>query len=242
MKIHNHDRYCKIQIEHDMQCCQDIDEKHLKIVIYKNSKLLRSHTVKHYLNLEESDFKQKDSVLICRQKLEKIQCPFITKKIMDNPPCGTYKSCELFNTCTTITSSIENEYIEKIKQLIEESLNIPRYACYFSRSENNNCIIMIPDQKFKLSASLLEKTIYNLTTCYNNKKYRKLKELYQSEARNIKIDSNSISWCTEENWGITNYSDQVSSKKNAKKYKKKKKFRSKGGGNNFRRFLNEIDY
>lgn len=239
MKYNEHNRYYEIFGDKNVMCCGDLHENTLKIILFKDKYKLRSHTLKHYMNLEEKDFDQKKNVIKAIDLLKTIQCPGINKT---KPYC---KNCHLFKTCSDILSTIEEEYVKNIRQIIENSLCVPRYVCYHSKDENNTCLTMIPRQKFIVKASLLKNSIFNLSTCYNISTNQQFNEMFQEESIVVKEEAKnrSITWCNELTWGIEKHIqvplERQKKSKNVKKKKRKIPYFSKGGAKSKWQYLDD---
>lgn len=234
----SHARYRRIPVQVCHQGCPHKQGNDLKIIIFKNDRKLRSHAVKHFLNLTE-EWKGKNlSDQIAA--LENLGCPFFESGCTpDRPPCN---KCSLFGRCTQEISKVEAMYIEALERMLHESGDIPRYACFHSRTENNPVFRSVPEQKFTVKASLLNGDVYNLSTCYHITGISNMKELCDSEVRDIRGEAHpgAIMWCDELSWGLSKEAGHEKKKKRSRKPIKKVR-RHRGGGKSFRKLLEGMD-
>ncbi|MBW1989392.1 MAG: hypothetical protein JRI97_07585, partial [Deltaproteobacteria bacterium] len=111
----------------------------LKVILFRKEEKLRSHAVKHFTNLAESDttFKvlsREDQARVTRAigDLQDLGCPYFTQGLA-TPPCeGVEKRCPMFLACGRILRGLENTYLELVEDFLRQSGAAPRYAYFFS--------------------------------------------------------------------------------------------------------------
>lgn len=175
----------------------------LKMILFKNERKLRNHTVKHFLDADEFEKVWKKflpdkikSVTKYVTDLKNMGCP-----LPYNPPCN---DCTRFEQCTPYVSEIENIYLKGIKEVIIQGCTIPRYVSFFSKSINNELFSILSDNKIILKACFFENDIFNLMTCYVKTGRRPFAEIMNNEISKISSysDNQSIKWCNKANWGV----------------------------------------
>ena len=202
----NHPRYREIQIGNIGGDSSDQSSLTLGIILFIDSKKLRSHAVKHLTDEKEFaktwsqiEYVDKELILRSRALLEKIECPHYALGI-ESPKCH---GCPKYNLCTEFISDLENEYINLTWKVIKEGSDIPRYAGYSSRKKNNAVFVLMPNRPVVVYASLLEDNSFNLMTCYSDarRNYIEMRD-YLAEKVRRRARKNSIMWCEESTWGI----------------------------------------
>jgi len=191
--------------------CQGLSE--VIMVIFISDYNLRSHTVKHFLDIEEWDgawknFKDETfnikSLEEARKELEHIDCLGIKMGF----PSGCCKGCNNFlNSCAKILNQWENKYIEVIKESISWSLPRPLFVKYkgLAKKEDKNSdvidiITMLMEHPDIMNvAKSLDTNQYNITTSYKN---RKTKRMLINSIKNSASDKDSIIFCNHQTWGI----------------------------------------
>lgn len=233
-----HKRYFEFHAQHCANGCPDSDDNVLKILLYNKDSNLRCHTAKHYLDVKkEKAFKRSERFSEVMTQLKEIGCPKALGTTHEVPPCCAKNDCGMFNTCSKIISAMEDEYIHHIKQFIEEGLALPRYACHFKAKDGYNYLTVIPNRKVFITAYKVN-NYYNLATCYSVDSNKSHRQLYEEKLKRIREQAGGwpVILCNEINWGA-----DKASKKQRKLEKRGRTKRMKGGGKNFRHFLDEID-
>lgn len=236
-----HSRFKRISVKTCHNNSFDQETSALKIILFKSKYKLRSHAIKHFTNTLEFETIWKNylpknigSLAKYITDLENIECPFF-KSIYDTPPCH---KCRIFKHCTPYASGIENTYLAGIEDVIIEDGNLPRYTIFFSKKFKNETFSGLSNNRVILKASIIEKDIFNLTTCYV-KIGKPLVEIMSNEVAKIlaEADNQSIKWCNKSKWGIgISIDDQ---KKNIKKSPNSPYRRGSGG--NWKQYLDETE-
>lgn len=201
-----HSRFKKISI----QACHGNDphqeKSTIKMMLFNDKYKLRSHAIKHVTNTLEFEKvwknympKNNDSLAIYITNLESIDCPFL-RFFYNNPPC---QKCETFDTCSPYINGIEQAYLEGIEDILIEESNLPRYSIFFSERVKKTIFSGLSDTKVTLKASIIEKDIFNLMTCYV-RLGKPLHEIKSHEVAKIlsEADNQSIKWCNKSEWGV----------------------------------------
>ena len=244
----NHSRYLEIGIKPCIHYKSERLESLLKIVLFKNDKNLRSHTIKHFANLLEFEKIwrryvpkgiNENVITSSASAIKDIGCPYFNLSL-NTPPCH---HCTIFDLCNEHIKELESLYLSCLEKVLQEGGNIPRYAHFLSKRHDNEMIYLMPESAVIAIASILKNDIYNLSTCYVKPNTR-LNEMRDREIQKIKDEAslNTIAWCNELGWGIQSFIDKIDlpervNKKTNKKRQKAKPFR--GGGQTWRQYLDE---
>lgn len=205
-----HSRYRELPVLETRYGCLDSSDGMLKIIVYTHDAELRSHAVKHLLNLDEQDNvwsglmgRNADAVADHLAALEKIGCPSMTLGI-HRPPCRTgNRICLRYHACTSVVSTLETRYLEIIQMVMEESTAIPRVAWFHTTEYGYDAVAMMPDRPIVAKASAVGDQVMNLMTCYaaTDLSFSRMRsqqvEMIRNEARN-----NKPVFCTPETWGL----------------------------------------
>lgn len=245
----DHSRYFEIVVGDSKDTNKKETDSLLKIILFKDDRKLRSHTVKHFANLDEFEsawksIKSVDFDLIMQSvtSLQRIGCLYYELG-SEVPPCN---ACRLFNKCSGFIDELEKEYIRSAVSVIEECGRIPRHVFYLSSTEHIRLFFAIPDLPVVVKAAVLRDDIFNLMTFYSraNMSFTEMRDL---EVRKISIDANknTISWCNDSSWGLNGMSSVSDSGKNGfkKANKKRKKLNpyKRGGSKNYKQYLDEYE-
>ncbi|MEE4357087.1 MAG: hypothetical protein V2I97_11515 [Desulfococcaceae bacterium] len=159
---------------------------------------------------------------------------------MSEPPC---QNCPVYSSCTAIVRELETAYLNAVEKLIGEGGMLPRYACFYSKRDNNSALWAVPDRKFVVKTSIWE-GIYNVSTCHNPAQ-KKMGEILLHQIHKIRKEADTgrgIVWCDEDTWNIRkSEKNQTNREPDGKKKKKGKKLLPyrRGGSNTFRNYLPE---
>ncbi|MCF8070583.1 MAG: hypothetical protein K9L30_18540 [Desulfobacterales bacterium] len=241
-----HSSFKKISV----QACHENDPRQetstIEMMLFNDKYKLRSHAIKHFTNTLEFEkvwknymLKNNDSLAIYITNLESIDCPFL-RFSYSSPPC---QKCQIFDTCSSYISGIEQSYLKGIEDILINECNLPRYSMFFSKRDKKKTFSGLSDTKVTLKASIIEKDIFNLMTCYV-KLGKPLNEIMNLEVAKIlsEADSESIKWCNKSEWGI-----KIGVKNNKMEKKKSNKTKplgppyKRGGGTNWKQYLNNME-
>lgn len=235
----NHARYRRIPVQVCDKGCPHGRGKDLEIVLFKNNKKLRSHAVKHFLNLTE-DWKNNNLSLYI-SALEDMGCQFLEPgTALKDPPCDT---CSNYAQCTPKVGPLEISYTNAVEDIIKEGCKLPRYACFLSDEWGTDLLSVVPNRKFVAKAALLPNGAYNLMTCYDKTGFsmNRVIEMQRQKIRN-EASRGTIVWCDQTNWGIRSSASPKSEVRKKHKKRKPGKMRkpySRGGARNFKEYFDE---
>lgn len=226
MPIESHPRHISINI---INGCGDAS---LAFVIFKNERRLRCHVIKHFMLTYEWEMVWKEYItdfsIISKvdSQLKDLGCPYkINGGLSEEYLCI---GCHKFNKCSSNTAIIElqNLYLIAIKNILNKTLNEPRYAKYIEKGDRVHEIAILNNNRAKIIGSLINNTeTYNIKTAHIIEplwKNVKWKDILKSEVDKIKKQSlpNTIEWCNEETWDI---SDSINMEETAKLGKRRLK-------------------
>ena len=244
----DHTRYYEIPLTGCKAPCQNDNQQPLNIILFKDDRKLRSHTVKHFTNLVEFESAWKGMVSVSHEAIvERIEA---VKNIgclyyelgSTTPPCG---ACRQFDNCTELANDLESAYLECALSVLDQCSHIPRFAFFLSATDDNQLFIALPDRPIVMKASRLKDNIYNLMTLYS-RTHISFSEMRDIEMRKIQkqADRKTLSWCTRETWDLFDIVQGTASiKKRVKKSKKnRKKFApyKRAGQQNWKEYLNDF--
>jgi len=242
-----HSRYKEFSVKasHDNDTYQELST--LKMILFKDDYKLRSHAIKHFMHTDEFETVWKkiqsniNSIAGYITNLENIECPIILHKD-ENLLC---RNCRIFKECTVYAIDIEKAYLKAIEKVISMQCNLPRYAVFFSNKEKQKVFSGLSDNRIILKASEFKEDIFNISTCYVSDGKKRLVESINNQATGILEESDNllIEWYNKSNWGIeTSLKDfNNGEKKSKKKNIPKSPYRRKGGGSNWKQFLDGSD-
>lgn len=232
----DHIRYRELPIAKVQGGCPDSSDGMLKIIVFTHDEELRSHAVKHLLNLDEQDNawsglmgRDAGAVSDLITALEKIGCPSMTLGT-HRPPCRTGNGiCPRYHACTPFVSTLEARYLEIIQMVMKESAAIPRVAWFHATEYGYDAVAMMPDRPIVAKASAVGNQVMNLMTCYaaTDMSFSRMRsqqvEMIRNEARN-----NKPVFCMPDTWGLNPASGPKRSKKkpSSKVRYRKEKYRS----------------
>ena len=201
-----HPRYREIPLDSDAPPGPCAAEGHLAIVLFARDAELRSHAVKHLLNLEEFDATWKNLLTVdasaiaeCISGLQKLGCPGLALGL-SRPPCA---GCGRFPSCTRVVEAIEAQYLTAIETILGEGVEIPRYARYHSDADGYEVFCLMPDRPAVVKASRISDAHFNLMTGYGgtNISFAEMRRIQVEKILNQARRKN-IEFRMEESWGI----------------------------------------
>ncbi len=236
------------------------DQGKLKIILFKRDEKLRSHALKHFANLAESEPSSLAMggadlamVIDCIARLKKLECPYYVLGTQF-PPCERGRGqCRHFYPCGEITSDLEDAYLNVVAELIEKGGEVPRYAYFFSDRESNDIFCTMPDRPVVIKAFKLPDGVFNLVTCYSGPDipFMELRDLEVEKMRN-EARSRNISLYSSFKWGFDSEEEVPEQEmeqdahdreelESRQKTRKRQRRYSRGGGGNWRKYLEEFD-
>ena len=243
-----HTRYYEISLTGCKALCQNDNQSTLNIILFKDDRKLRSHTVKHFTNLVEFESAWKGMISVSLEAIverieaiKNIGCLYY-ELCSTTPPCG---ACRQFDNCTELANDLESAYLECALSVLDQCSHIPRFALFLPKTDYKQLLFAMPDRPIVMKACRLEDNIYNLMTLYSRTQIS-FSEMRDIEIRNIhkQADRKTLSWCTRETWDLFDIVQGIASiKKRARKSKKnKKKFApyKRAGQQNWKEYLNDF--
>jgi len=243
----DHPRYQEVDVASGCGRCPQSGSS-LKIIVFMQDAELRSHAVKHLLDLGELETVWRGvmtldeaSAVGCIGQLQRLGCPGFALGL-SRPPC---KGCRLYGPCGAATADIEDDYLRAIRFILEEGGRIPRFACYWSDHDGYEVFVLMPDRPVVVKASLVLEGCLNVMTCYGaagdsfTEMRRQQVDKMMSQTRRKK----NIVFCREEAWGIAPAKPAEDGEQGEKKPcgRKPKKKERKSRKTPWRQYLNQLD-
>jgi hypothetical protein len=194
-----------------------VSVKSTEFIAFNDEKKLRYHAVEHFMDTTELEVWKNyvgqesiQKIFSVSDQLTLIGCPY--KKDTTLPKYKLCLKCEIFSNCSSRTeiTELEKEYCEIIKQILDGTLEFPRYVIYTLKKQLANEIQVLNSNRAKIVGALMDdKITYNVKTAhviiplYRNKTW---KDILKDEVEEIKSRSvrGQRDWFTEKTWGIGN--------------------------------------
>ncbi len=248
----DHERYREIELHGEGPAGTRPRGDSLKVVLFRKPEKLRSHAVKHFTNLTETDTSWKAMggdfhAMVTRaiHELQDLGCPYFSQGTA-TPPCqGAAARCRLFHPCGRIVGEMEKKYLELVEGFLSESGRAPRYAYFHSDSENAEIFCAMPDRPVVVKAVRWKDEVFNLSTCYSGAgvSFTEMRDIQLDKIRN-EARSRNTQLCSDRAWGVDTAAEEPGGEPDRPDSKKpgrpeKKPFR--GGGHSWRRYLEDMD-
>ncbi|MBU2490738.1 MAG: hypothetical protein KKA60_15225 [Proteobacteria bacterium] len=247
----DHERYREIELHGAGPAGTQARGDRLLVVLFRKQEKLRSHAVKHFTNLTETDTTWKalggevhTMVTQAIRELQDLGCPYFSQGLA-TPPCqGSTSRCRLFLSCGRIVAKMEDKYLELVENFLKESGQAPRYSYFFSDHEAAEIFCAMPDRPVVVKAVAWREGIYNLSTCYagSGVSFTEMRDIQLDKIKN-EARSRNIQLCSDVAWGVDQASEPLAPEgeaaAEAKKPGRPDRKPYKGGAQTWRKYLDD---